>query len=278
MLKIAACQIDIELGDLETNFRRLLDTYSSAAKQGAMLVAFPECSLSGYCFNSIEEAIESAIDSTTDRWKELLQLTEQFKAYCVCGFLERDGTSVFNSAGILGPGGYFQKYRKVHTLVLGVDRFVSPGNLGFPVFDLPIGRLGVNICYDQRFPESARSLMLDGAQLIVVPTNEPIGASKVCDVLTRARAYENHVYYLWVNRVGEERGTKFMGATQLISPEGEVLFRLGTDETKIKFAEIDLSIADRKHIVRNSGIYELDLLGDRVPRWYGSIGRKKSDI
>lgn len=278
MLKLAACQIDITLGEVRTNLDLVLERFAKAAAQGAQLVVFPECSLSGYGFDSAAEARASALSWSSDYWLELLALCDRFNAYCVCGFVEQDGALLYNTTGLFGPGGFRRRYRKVHTLVLGVDRFVAPGDLGFSVFDLPIGRLGINVCYDQRFPESARTLMLQGAQLILVPTNEPIAAADVCDLLTRARAFENHVFYLWVNRVGTERGTTYMGATQLIAPTGEVLFRLGMAESRTEFAEIDLALADRKHIVREPGVYELDLLNDRVPEVYSVIAKKRSDV
>jgi predicted amidohydrolase len=273
---IAACQLDVVLGDVETNYRRILSRFSNAAETGAKLIVFPECALSGYCFDSTSEARSAAIPCPSDFWEELHSLCDKFQAFCICGFLEQDGPLLYNSAGLFGPGRYVRKYRKMHTLVLGVDRFVTPGDLGFPVFELPFGRVGINLCYDQRFPESARSLMLSGAQLIVVPTNEPIAASDLCNLLTPARAYENHVYYLWVNRMGEERGVKFMGATQLVDPKGKLVFLLGENEEKTGFASIDLNVADQKHMIRKAGEYELDLIGDRVPWAYANI-TKTSD-
>ena len=97
--------------------------------------------------------------------------------HVVCGLLERDGDAIHNAAVLVGPDGLVGSYRKSHLPFLGVDRFVRPGD-ELPVFDTPIGRIGLEICYDLRFPEVTRSLALAGAEIVCLPTNWPLAAAE----------------------------------------------------------------------------------------------------
>ena len=122
-----------------------------------------------------------------------------------------------------------------------------------------------------RFPEAARALTLRGADVIVVPTNWPEGAESSPEFLTRARAWENRVYVAACNRVGEERGARFIGRSQIISPDGQFLAQAdGTSETML-VAEIDPALARRKRIVIQPGEFELDPIGGRRPELYGDL-------
>lgn len=155
--------------------------------------------------------------------------------------------------------------------MMGVDRFLSSGNLGFPTFDAPWGQFGVNICYDQRFPESARIPAIKGAQIIAVPTNEVMASHDISNLLIRARAYENRVFYLWANRVGTEDGMRFTGASQIVDPLGEIVRLASNDDEEILFADLDLSLAEDKGIIVEAGEYEMDIMKDRAPEYYGEL-------
>ena len=274
-MRVAACQMDVQRGRTTVNRSKILTLLQTAIEQDSELTVFPECATSGYCFDSQDAASQAAIPADSDYWTPIQQMLETSRRYSAIGFLESNDQALFNSVMILGPDQFRHLYRKTHLPHLGVDRFVQPNPGGFPVADLPIGKIGINICYDQRFPESARVSTLNGAQLILVPTNEPDSATDVCDLLTRARAFENHVYYLWVNRVGTEGGTTFMGSSQLVGPTGETLFRLSPQDEAIHWADIDLTVADQKKQVKIPGAYEIDLLRDRFPPAYAPIAKEK---
>ncbi|HKK08938.1 MAG TPA: carbon-nitrogen hydrolase family protein, partial [Gemmatimonadota bacterium] len=160
------------------------------------------------------------------------------------------------------------EYRKIHTLCLGVDRFTEPGPGPFPVFDLPFGKVGVHICYDGSFPESARALRLAGAELLVLPTNWPVLDRK--REMVRVRAEDNHAFYLAVNRVGEERGVRFGGESCAAGPNGRLLGVAGDGEERLHL-ELDLSRARRSRVVVRQGEYEYDRIGDRRPDCYGAL-------
>jgi predicted amidohydrolase len=184
--------------------------------------------------------------------------------------LEREGDVLRNTAVVVGPDGLLGRYRKTHLPYLGVDRFVTPGD-ELEVVDTPAGRIGVEICYDLRFPELTRALALDGAEILVLPTNWPVEARANADVLTRARAYENRVFLLVANRVGRERTAEFCGWSQICDVRGDRLVEAGGGEETLLVAEIDVAEAREKDIVPSPGTYEMSLFGHRRPELYGSL-------
>ena len=163
--------MDPALMDKEANLAGMIDSVEQAVARQARLVVFPECALTGYCFESLQEALPYAESIPGPSTQLLAGLCHRTRAYLVLGMLEKDGDRCFNAAVLIGPEGVVGKYRKVHLPCLGVDRFVDPGDLGFGVYRTPLGRIGLNICYDGSFPESARIMALQGADIILLPTN-----------------------------------------------------------------------------------------------------------
>ncbi len=194
--------------------------------------------------------------------------------WAVVGMLERSGTDLFNSCVLIGPQGLAGVYRKIHLPFLGVDRFTTPGDRPFAVHDLGGLRVGMNICYDGSFPEAARCLMLLGADLVVLPTNWPPGAASTVKYLIQARALENRVYYAAVDRVGSERGFKFIGQSRIVDVSGELLASTEGDEPTILYAEIDPERARNKRIVNIPGKHEIHRTADRRPEMYAPIMKK----
>ena len=271
---VACVQIDCILGDAEANLAAVLEGLIAAAQRGARLVVFPECILSGYCFRSRDEALEQAQPLPGPASDALTAACRRLDVFAVVGLLERTGGELFNSCMLLGPDGLIATYRKIHLPFLGVDRFVTPGDRPFAVHDLGGLRVGMNICYDGTFPESARVLALLGADLIVLPTNWPTGAIGTIK-LTEARALENNVYYAAVNRVGEERGFHFVGRSRVVGPDGEVMTSAPADQAEILLAEIDPRIARAKRVVKIPGEHEIDRIHDRRPEMYGPLTAKR---
>jgi predicted amidohydrolase len=269
---IACVQMDCGLGEVEANRRRIVANLRAAAARGAEVVVFPECAATGYCFDSLDEAAPYAEPLGGETARAVAEACRETGAHAVVGFIERDGGKFYNCAMLVAPGGVVGSYRKAHLPFLGVDRFLAPGDRQFQVFDLPVGRVGINICYDASFPEAARVLKLAGAQLVVLPTNWPPGAWRTPEFVVRARALENHVYFAAANRVGEERGWRFIGRSKILDCDGETLAEAGGDAEEIIYARADLSRADDNHIVNVAGSYEIDRLKDRRPDLYGPIG------
>jgi predicted amidohydrolase len=271
--KTAGVQMDCILGDKRGNLERMRARLCEAAAQGARLVVFPECALTGYGFESKEEAWPLGEALPGPSTAAFADDCRQLGVWAVYGLLEREDAAgnLFNACALVGPQGLVGGYRKVHLPFLGVDRFTTPGDRPFAVHDLGGLRLGVNICYDGSFPEAARVLMLLGADLIVLPTNYPPGARNTLKYIVPARALENHIYYAAVNRVGEERGFRFIGQSRVVDCAGEILAAAGGDGEEVIYADIDPSRARDKRVVNIPGKYEINRLADRRPEMYGAV-------
>ena len=275
-VKIAAVQTNPRIMQNRENLDNMLLTAGTAARNGADLIAFPECALTGYVFSSREEAMpfaESIPGTATDR---LAACCKELGVHVVVGLLEKDADRCYNAAVLIGPAGLVGKYRKNHLPFLGVDRFIDAGNEPFPVYRTPVGNIGLHICYDCNFPESARIMTLLGADIIVLPTNWPEGREKLVNFVVNTRAYENRVHLVAVDRVGNERGTRFLGRSKIISAAGVTLVEAGNDDEEIIYAEVDLEEARQKRIVFKAGEFEVDFIRDRRPELYGEITRQQT--
>lgn len=271
IVKVAAVQMDIAIFEKEHNLSRLLEFLRAAAQAGAQLIVFPECALPGYCFASLEEALpltETVPGPSTER---IAEECRQLSVWTVVGMLERDGDAVFNAAVLMGPEGVIGCYRKIHLPCLGVDRFVTPGDRPFQVYETPVGRIGVNICYDAAFPESSRVMALEGADVIVLPTNWPDKALRMPRYVIPTRAFENRVNYVACNRVGTERHTPFLGHSIIADFQGDVVSEGSPDREEVIYAELDMMGARDKRIVFVPGEYEMERFKDRRPTYYQRI-------
>ena len=266
--RVAAAQMEPKLGRLAENLERILGRLGEAAGAGAHLVVFPECALSGYGFSSREEGASHAVPIDGAEVRQVVEACRRHRCFCIFGLLERDGTRLFNACVLTGPEGVAGSYRKVHLPYLGIDRFVDPGDRPFAVHDAGGLRVGMHICYDGSFPETARALSLLGADLLVLPTNWPTHSECAAEHMIPTRAMENTVYVMAVNRVGEESGFRFIGSSSIVDPNGRLLARAGGDSDEILLAEIDPARARQKHLVRVPGRHEIDRFADRRPRFY----------
>ncbi len=270
-IKIACVQMDVAIGDVETNRRKIVDNIRKAADDGAELAIFSECALTGYCFDSLEEAAPFAEQIDGASAGAVARACAETGVHAVAGFIEKHGASFYNAAMLVGPDGIVGNYRKVHLPFLGVDRFLTPGNEPFQVFELPFGRIGINICYDASFPEAARALKLLGAELLILPTNWPTGAWRTAEFIINARACENHVNFAAVNRCGVERGWQFIGRTKVVDYNGDTITEAARDGEERLIVEVDLQEANKNKIVNVAGSYEIDRLADRRPEFYEII-------
>ena len=275
-VKIAAVQTDPKITKNEENLEKVLLKTKTAANDGADLIVFPECALPGYVFASREEAMpftESIPGASTDK---ITACCQELGVHIVVGLLEKDADRCYNAAVLIGPGGLVGKYRKIHLPFLGVDRFIDAGNEPFPVYQTPIGNIGIHICYDCTFPESARIMTLLGADIIVLPTNFPKGRDKIIDYLVNTRALENGIHFVAAGRVGNERGIEFLGRSKIVRASGNTLAEASRDDEEIIYAEVRLAEARQKRIVIKPGEFELDRIHDRRPDLYGELTRQKT--
>ncbi len=271
--KIAAVQMACKLADIAANREAIRASLREAAAQGARLIVFPECILSGYGFNSIEEAWPHAETLPGPTTTILANDCRELNVWSAVGMLEREAERLFNACALIGPQGFVASYRKVHLPILGIDRFTAPGDRPFAVHDLGGLKIGINICYDGSFPEASRVLALLGADLILLPTNWPTGAKTAVLPMTIARAVENHVYYAAVNRCGDERGFHFIGNSRIVDFTGNMLAVSDHDKPEILYAEIEPEKARAKQVVIVPGSYEVNRVGHRRPEMYGELLR-----
>lgn len=269
--KVAAIQMDCRIGDIEDNLRRIKLHIDLANEEGARLIVFPECALTGYCYQTKEHALRHALPLNSKPIQDLMQECEELDCFIIVGFLEKAGNELHNSAVCIGPKGIVGIYRKTHLPFLGVDRFVTAGTEPYQVYDLGGLKVGMLICFDSSFPEPCRVLSLLGADLIVLPTNWPEGAWGSAAHIPAMRALENHIYFLSCNRVGIENMFRFIGQSRLIDWNGEDLDYLDHDEEGMLLSEIEPDLARDKQTVFIPGEYEVNRIAGRRPELYGPL-------
>ncbi|MFO0953973.1 MAG: carbon-nitrogen hydrolase family protein [Isosphaeraceae bacterium] len=269
--RVAGVQMEPILGKVEQNRQAILDRLAEASENGARLVVFPECALTGYGFETREEALPFAEAADGPSAAIIREACEKLQVYAVYGFLESDRDRLFNACLLVGPDGKRAIYRKVHLPFLGVDRVTDPGDLPFAVHDAGGVKIGMHICYDGAFPEVGRVLTLLGAELLVLPTNWPTHSECAADHMIATRSMENVVYSMAVNRVGEERGFRFIGRSSITATNGTILAKGSDDAEEILYADIIPAVARRKRLIRVAGKHEVDRIADRRPGFYGPI-------
>ncbi|MBI5848930.1 MAG: acyltransferase [Nitrospirae bacterium] len=263
-MKASFFQFNPVFGRKSDNLMKVRAAVSTAS---ADLLVLPEFFATGYQFTSKEEVSEVAESVPYGETTEFLMTLSQEKGiYIVAGLPERDGSKVYNSAVLTGPEGFIGRYRKTH-LFYEENLFFTPGDTGFRVWDTPIGKIGIMICFDWFFPESARTLALKGAEVIAHPSNLVL---PYCPQSMPIRCLENRVYAVTANRIGTEQRKQgealtFIGQSQITSPKAEILLRAGNDEEILMTADIDLSLSRDKKLNQFN-----DLFKDRRPEFYNS--------
>lgn len=273
-LTVAAAQFHGHMGDREYNYAQMERLCREAkAQHGADLVLFPEAALTGYCTGSPGETLAIGEPLGGEYVKKLRALSAELDMDIAFGMIENAGDKSFNTLVLAEPDGNFGYYHKLHLPYLGADRFVERGDT-MKVMDTRFGKIGLMICYDVRFPETARVLALSGARLILHPSYMSTGTpERNPDVLTKARALENRVFLLYCNTVGDEGGFTFFGRSQIIDTSGYVIKEAGGEEQIIS-APLDLSVAEIKKTVSKPGEAEISIFEDRLPDMYGKITEK----
>ena len=235
---------------------------------GANLIVLPELANTGYLFANRRDAFNHAEavpeGPSTQAW---IDFAAQHQVYLVAGLAEQDAMQLFDTAVLLGPDGFIGKYRKAH-LWNQEKLWFTPGDLGFPVFETPIGRIGLMICWDVWFPEVPRLLSLQGADIICslnnwVWTPPPLfdeAGKCMASYLTMTAAHVNNVFIAAANRIGEEHGERYLGCSLIAGTNGWPIGEVApADEQAILYADVDLSTARSAPIWNNLN----DLCRDR---------------
>ena len=263
-MRVGYVQCDPVFGEVAHN----LDLITARLEQvEADLLVLPELFATGYQFVSQEEVFrlaEAVPDGPTT--SRLMEIAARRGMTIVAGLAERAGQHCFNSAVVVGPKVFIGCYRKTH-LFFEETLFFTPGDSGFHVWDIGPAKVGVMICFDWYYPESARTLALQGAEIIAHPSNLVLPN---CPDSMVTRCLENRVFSVTANRIGSEaRGGKdrltFIGLSEVVSPRGRILHRAPRECEDITVVEIDPAEARNKAL----NTYN-DLLRDRRPALYGA--------
>nr|HID59819.1 carbon-nitrogen hydrolase family protein [Desulfobacterales bacterium] len=268
---LAGGQMEPKIQDKKTNLESMVSLSYEAAGEGARLVVFPECALTGIVLDSVEEVRSMAEPIPGPATDEMMKVCKDLGIYVIFGLIEEDNGRYFNSAVLTGPNGQIGKYRKIHLPGMGVDRFVEHGDIPFPIYDTELGRIGILICYDGSFPESAGVLNLKGADLIVLITNWPRGAERCSKYQVNTRAMDNHLFYAAINRVGLERDFFFFGMSKVADVWGKTLAEGGYGANEIIYAEVEPLKSRHKRHVLMEGKNILDFRKDRRPELYSLL-------
>jgi predicted amidohydrolase len=259
--RVAVVQTNPRLGRPAENAARALRLLE---KTPADVYVLPELAFSGYNFSARAQALALAEPAGRGAaFEAVADFCRRRKAHAAYGFPERAGRRMFNAAALVGPRGLAGVYRKVH--LFGREKlFFSPGDRGFSVWKLPFGRVGLMVCFDWYFPEAVRTLALQGAELVLHPSNLILPH---CPEAMRTRCLDSRVYAATADRVGTEPGgdrpLTFIGSSQVVSPRGEVLVRLGRKAEGVGAVSVELSGARDKRLNRYN-----DLFKDRRPAAY----------
>lgn len=284
-VKIAGVQMDPKILNKKSNLARCQELIELTAKEGVRFIIFPECALTGYCLDSREEALPLAEEIPGPSTEEIMAECRKLNVYVIVGLLEKDrdkdGDKYYNAAALLGPSGLLGKYRKLHLPYLGIDRFLDKGNLPLTVYQTEMGNIGIGICYDLMFAEHSRVLALKGADILVFPSNWPESGKVYPDYIIPTRATENHVYCVAVNRIGEERGTRFLGRSMIARWLESPLAEGKCEEEDIVYAEVEPAKARQKlHIFDQNAPakHRVNFIEDRRPEFYSHICKVSSRL
>ncbi len=256
-MRVGFYQYDPQFGAVGKNLDQLTARLEEA---DADLMVLPELCASGYQFISQEEVqqlAEPVPDGPTTR--RLLEMAKRRRMHIVAGLPEKDGARCYNSAVVVGPSGFVGCYRKTH-LFFEETLWFTPGDSGFQVWDIGEATIGVMICFDWYYPEAARSLAVQGADIICHPSNLVLPN---CPDSMPVRCLENRVFAVTCNRIGsEERGEKepltYIGNSEIVTPRGIILHRAPRDTAELTILDIDPREARSKQLNRYN-----DLLRDR---------------
>jgi len=283
-MKIAGVQF-VGQADKEANILKAIHLVRQAAAQGAQIVCLTELfSTMYFCVETRDEYFDWAEPIPGPTIERMAAVARRANIVLIAPIFERTPEGrYFNSAAVIGPdGGLIGKYRKSSIPFMDVGRsseprgnekyYFEPGDLGFPTFATPYGRIGILICYDRHFPEAARMLGLGGAEIVFVPTATTFMTRYLWDLELRAHALANIYYVCGVNKVGVDAGgssRNHFGNSMIVNPRGEILTEASDSHDDIVIADVDLSVIPELRALW--GYYR-----DRRPDQYGPLAELPS--
>ncbi|MFX0004212.1 MAG: nitrilase-related carbon-nitrogen hydrolase [Candidatus Hodarchaeota archaeon] len=259
-MKVGYIQTSPLFGDKKHNFE---ETEKLIKNLNANLIVLPELFATGYAFVSKEEALSLAEDYKGETAQFLTKIAQLTGSILIGGFIEKEGDNIYNAAMIVSNKGVIGSYRKIH-LYYKEKLWFTPGNRPLRVYDIGGVKIGIMICFDWIFPETARILALLGADIIAHPANLVL---PYCQKAMITRCLENRVFAITSNRIGDEkRGVdhfRFTGGSQITSYNGEVLSSAPKTEEFVDIVDIDIDKARNKNLNDFNNLFE-----DRRTKFY----------
>ncbi len=266
MLTLALVQMDAKMGDLEHNLERVASFTRRAATKGAQLVVFPELILTGYNQDLLgTRLVELALCRDDEPIRRLARVAGENGVYLVAGFIERRETPgvIYDSVVFCGPeGNVIDTYAKSH--LFANERFHFRRGDTLSVYQTRFGKLGLLVCYDIGFPEVARIVSLEGAELLLAPAAWIVEDQDLWALHLRARALDNLVFVAGINRSGIEGNLHYIGQSMVVNPRGHIVGSLDNDQEGMLVTTIDL---DEVTTARRRALHWTD----RRPELYGPL-------
>jgi len=259
VVRAASVQFNIALAEVDINLARASAAIERLADRGAELAVLPEMWSTGYSYKHLSRLAEQSPRVI----EALCRLSEKHSMVLVGSLAEKQGDCLYNTAAVIDGGRLAGSYRKLHLFsTMGEDRFLCAGD-ELLVADTRLGKIGVAICYDLRFPELFRRLALNGAEILCIPAEWPKPRQEHWRTLLKARAIENQLFVVAANCCGLQGKLDFFGLSQIISARGDILAEAQEAEGEI-LAELHLEqmLDSREHI---------PCFKDRRPEIYGDL-------
>jgi len=264
-MHVAYVQMEPQFGQPKVNLEKVLAMMES---RPAELYVLPELFASGYVFISPDEVAKAADRAGEGMvYRAIADFARTKKCAIIYGFPEKAPEGFYNSAMFIDEFGNNKLYRKIH-LFFDEKQYFLPGNIPLGTVSYRNAKLGMMICFDWIFPETARCLALAGADIICHPVNLVMS---YCQDAMKTRSIENRVFSVTANRIGQEnrggKGFKFTGKSQIVDCSGNVINYADVDKEEIFSADINITDA------RNKKVNDLnDLFGDRRIEYYNRLG------
>lgn len=266
-MRIAGIQISAG-EDIERNIQRALEMAEVAAEKDARVICYPELFLTPWFPKQENRSVFSlALSPLGETFGRFQQVSEKTGTVLIVPFFESVSGNYFNSAAVFDCGKLLGIYRKLHLPDLPLYReqfYFSPGDTGIPVFETSQGRIGIQICWDNLFPEGSRVLALKGAEFVFAPTAASVKTHSLWERAICANAFANNLFIFRVNRVGKEDGISFYGRSFCVDPWGEMASELAGGKEAIVIADIDLK-------ERVAAMETWGFLKNRKPAEYGDL-------
>jgi predicted amidohydrolase len=258
-ITVAAGQMGPNSDNREEIVERMIMLLNEGKQQGVNIISYVEWSISPFAFTTqvLYGPREVFFDQIPNELtKPLFQKAKEYGIALIVPYAEQDGCHFFNSSIIVNEEGeILGKFRKNHIPLTIFQEsgkatyeklYFEPGNLGHPIFTLKTvkAKIGVQICYDRRYPEGYRILSLKGAEIVFNPTNfatyEAKARANTWGRLLQARALENGIFVVAPNKAGTERGRHNVGRSMIINPNGDIIAEGKNDGDELVFKTIDL--------------------------------------